>query len=171
MVVVMLQARGWLSAGELVLTRQARLKPFIVQVGSNDEPDATSEFDKIVEDMTWVAELGAKQNPPVKISYEPWCFSPHTSDWESCWKIVKAAVSVLGTCREHLASLAQCFFLGLRIIITLVFASTQLILRSLQLTGTILGPVKVTPNLTFKPSLNEYVRFQGIKSTFSRSPI
>lgn len=68
-------------------------EPDCRQVGTNDEPEATVNFDKEVEDMAWLAELGASQPNPVKISYEPWCFSPHRPDWEYCWEIVKAAVS------------------------------------------------------------------------------
>jgi len=43
--------------------------------------------------MRWLAELGAKQENPVAIAYEPWCFSPRVSDWEHCYEIIKKAVS------------------------------------------------------------------------------
>lgn len=46
-----------------------------------------------MDDLTWLADLGAKQDPPVKISYEPWCFGPHRPDWELCWEAVQASVS------------------------------------------------------------------------------
>jgi hypothetical protein len=65
------------------------------QLGSNDQADADSPYEKLVDDVTFLAELGAQQTPPVKISYEPWCFSPRTSDWEGCWEVVKASVSPL----------------------------------------------------------------------------
>lgn len=62
---------GYLQAS---WTLSGRLCAHADEVGSNDEPDATAGFNKTVEDMTWLAELGAKHSPPVKISYEPWCF-------------------------------------------------------------------------------------------------
>lgn len=52
-----------------------------------------------VEDMRWLAELGASQTPPVKIAYECWCFSQHVNSWEQTWEIVKAAV---GRRQEHI---------------------------------------------------------------------
>ncbi|AFR98803.1 3-dehydroshikimate dehydratase [Cryptococcus neoformans C23] len=60
-----------------------------LQVGSNDYAEANAPDEKTAEDMRWLAELGAKQNPPVKIAYESWCFSKRVSDWEHTWKIVQ----------------------------------------------------------------------------------
>ena len=73
----------------------ARLGVEFLQVGSNNMPDAldTTHLEKYVEDMSWLASLGARQIPPVRIAYECWCFSVHVNTWELTWEIVKRAVS------------------------------------------------------------------------------
>ncbi|WWC65527.1 uncharacterized protein I303_108145 [Kwoniella dejecticola CBS 10117] len=60
-----------------------------LQVGSNDKPEATATFEEIGRDLNWLAELGAKQNPPVKIAYESWCFGERLASWEDTWKLVQ----------------------------------------------------------------------------------
>ena len=69
------------------------------QLGSNDQADATAPYAKLVEDVRYLAQLGSEQLPPVRISYEPWCFSPRTPDWEACWKVVQDVVSRTRACR------------------------------------------------------------------------
>lgn len=68
---------------------------YLYQVGANDYADADASDEKTAEDMRWLAELGAKQNPPVKIAYEVWCFSKRVNTWEHTWKIVQLGVSDL----------------------------------------------------------------------------
>jgi hypothetical protein len=58
-------------------------------------PDATDDLDIYAADMRWLGQLGAAQDPPVKIAYESWCFSVHINTWEQCWEVVKRAVSWL----------------------------------------------------------------------------
>jgi hypothetical protein len=65
------------------------------QVGSNDKADANLDLAKTARDLHWLAELGAKQTPVVKIAYESWCFSRNLDSWEQTWKVVQMAVSVL----------------------------------------------------------------------------
>ncbi|WRT69336.1 uncharacterized protein IL334_006320 [Kwoniella shivajii] len=60
-----------------------------LQVGSNDKPEAPATFEEIGRDLNWLAELGAKQNPPVKIAYESWCFGERLASWEDTWKLVQ----------------------------------------------------------------------------------
>lgn len=66
------------------------------QVGSNDWVDACAPDAKTAGDMRWIAELGARQDPPVKIAYEPWCFSDLRGEWEECYKTVQQAVRLPG---------------------------------------------------------------------------
>lgn len=61
-----------------------------LQLGSNDQEDANAPESKIQEDVRWLADLGMNATPRVKISYEPWSFSPRKPDWEGCWETVKA---------------------------------------------------------------------------------
>lgn len=68
-----------------------------LQVGSNDWVQACANDDKTAEDMRWIAELGAKQDPPVKIAYEPWCFSNLRGEWEECYKTIQQAVRLQST--------------------------------------------------------------------------
>ncbi|KIR27124.1 hypothetical protein I309_04068 [Cryptococcus deuterogattii LA55] len=62
-----------------------------LQVGSNDWAQACAHDDKTAEDMRWIAELGVRQDPPVKIAYEPWCFSNLRGEWEECYKTIQQA--------------------------------------------------------------------------------
>jgi len=64
------------------------------QVGANDQAGEGAGDEKTAEDMRWLAEVGQRQEHPVRIAYEPWCFSPRVSDWEHCYEIVKRAVSL-----------------------------------------------------------------------------
>ncbi|WVQ77318.1 hypothetical protein IAR50_007002 [Cryptococcus sp. DSM 104548] len=61
-----------------------------IQVGGNDQKEATAGDEKTAADLRWIADLGAKQNPVVKIAYECWCFGAR-SDWEYTWKIMQIA--------------------------------------------------------------------------------
>lgn len=65
---------------------------YLYQVGANDYAEADASDEKTAEDMRWLAELGAKQNPPVKVAYEVWCFSKRVNTWEHAWKIVQLGV-------------------------------------------------------------------------------
>lgn len=44
-------------------------------------------MNSLVEDVRFLAQLGQKHG--VKISYEPWCFSPRIPSWEGCWEVCK----------------------------------------------------------------------------------
>lgn len=63
------------------------------KVGANDDPDAKGSDVKTGEDLLYLAQLGAHNDPKTNIAYEPWCFSPRVSDWEHCWEIIKDIVS------------------------------------------------------------------------------
>ena len=42
-----------------------------------------------VADLREAAELGAQQNPPVRLAYEGLCWGTHVNTWEACWEMVK----------------------------------------------------------------------------------
>jgi sugar phosphate isomerase/epimerase len=71
----------------------SKLAVEFLQVGSNDMADANAPDSKTAEDLHWLAALAARQNPPVKIAYESWCFSKNINDWEHTWELVKLGVS------------------------------------------------------------------------------
>jgi hypothetical protein len=63
------------------------------QVGSNNLAEANAPDEKTAADLRWLAELGARQYPRVKIAYESWCFSKRVNTWEHTWELVQMAVS------------------------------------------------------------------------------
>ncbi|WVF72588.1 hypothetical protein IAT40_007405 [Kwoniella sp. CBS 6097] len=67
----------------------SQLQVEMIQVGANDYAEANAPDSKVAEDLRWIAELGASQNPPVKIAYEVWCFSKRVSTWERTWELVQ----------------------------------------------------------------------------------
>ncbi|GFZ51153.1 hypothetical protein JCM24511_08911 [Saitozyma sp. JCM 24511] len=69
----------------------SKLAVELIQVGSNDKADANLDQAKTARDLHWLAELGAKQTPVVKIAYESWCFSRNLDSWEQTWKVVQMA--------------------------------------------------------------------------------
>lgn len=69
----------------------------IVQVGSNDYAEANATDDVTAAGLSWLAELGAQQDPPVKIAYESWTFGSRALNWEKTWHLVQLAV------RRHLS--------------------------------------------------------------------
>ena len=62
------------------------------QVGSNDLAEANAPDEKTATDLHWLAELGARQSPPVMIAYESWCFSKRVNTWEHTWELVQMGV-------------------------------------------------------------------------------
>lgn len=70
----------------------------ILQVGANDYAEANAPDEKTAADLRWLAELGARQRPPVKIAYESWCFSKRVNTWEKTWELVQLGVSRFLAC-------------------------------------------------------------------------
>ncbi|EON68432.1 hypothetical protein W97_07756 [Coniosporium apollinis CBS 100218] len=67
----------------------AQLGVKLLQVGSNDLAEANAPDEKTAADLHWLAELGARQSPPVRIAYESWCFSKRVNTWEHTWELVQ----------------------------------------------------------------------------------
>ena len=92
MVAALFEARRTATSGESLTP--VGLAKCSSQVGSNDYAEANAPDEKTAEDLRWLAQLGAKQSPPVKIAYESWCFSKRVASWEHTWKLVQMGVSL-----------------------------------------------------------------------------
>ena len=65
-----------------------------MQVGSNDYAEANAPDHETAAALKWLAQLGAEQDPPVKIAYESWTFGGRALNWERTWELVQMAVSI-----------------------------------------------------------------------------
>ncbi|KAK4097087.1 xylose isomerase-like protein [Parathielavia hyrcaniae] len=64
----------------------------IIQIPASFLPAhlVSQNMDLIVSDLRKVADMGLRQNPPVRFAYESLCFSTHVDTWERCWDVVRA---------------------------------------------------------------------------------
>ncbi|CAM6089254.1 unnamed protein product [Calypogeia fissa] len=62
----------------------------IILIPSNFLPaeECTSDLTTIVQDMTELADLGAKQSPPITFMYENLCWGTHIDNWEGVHAVV-----------------------------------------------------------------------------------
>lgn len=62
-----------------------------IQIPANFLPaeKLTGDLDVIVCDMLKVAELGQREEPPIRFGYESLCWSTHIDTWEKSWEIVQ----------------------------------------------------------------------------------
>ncbi|EJU03029.1 xylose isomerase-like protein [Dacryopinax primogenitus] len=71
----------------------------MIQVGSNNELNASAGVDACAKDMLRLAQ--AAQERGVRVAYEPWCWGAYVNTWEGCWEIVqKANHPNLGLCLD-----------------------------------------------------------------------
>jgi 4-hydroxyphenylpyruvate dioxygenase len=63
----------------------------IIQIPTQFRRDegVTGDVDVIVQDMVEVAELGLKEDPPIKFAYENLAWGTFIDNWEGLWKVVK----------------------------------------------------------------------------------
>ncbi|KAK5172905.1 uncharacterized protein LTR77_003027 [Saxophila tyrrhenica] len=62
----------------------------VIQIPSNlNKEGTTGDMDKIVADLVEVADLAAKQDPPVKLAYEAISWGAHVDLWEQSWHVVQ----------------------------------------------------------------------------------
>ncbi|KAF2159901.1 hypothetical protein M409DRAFT_70780 [Zasmidium cellare ATCC 36951] len=63
----------------------------LILIPSNFLPavDITSDIDAIVRDMLEVADLGARENPPVRFAYENLAWGTYIDTWEQVWSIIQ----------------------------------------------------------------------------------
>ncbi|KAJ9631749.1 hypothetical protein H2203_000149 [Taxawa tesnikishii (nom. ined.)] len=66
------------------------LKTDVIQIPSSFLPhdEITDDVDVIVADLREVADMGARQTPPIKFAYESLAWGTHVDTWEQCWDIV-----------------------------------------------------------------------------------
>ncbi|KAI0552341.1 xylose isomerase-like protein [Xylaria curta] len=62
-----------------------------IQIPGNFLPtdQLVGDFDIIASDLREVADMGAKEDPPVRFAYENLCWSTHVDTWEKAWEICK----------------------------------------------------------------------------------
>lgn len=62
-----------------------------IQIPANFLPadQLTGDMDVITGDLLELADLGSKQNPPIRFAYEALCWSTHIDTWEKSYEVVK----------------------------------------------------------------------------------
>lgn len=67
------------------------LRTTTIQIPANflSAEKLTGDFNLIADDLRQLADLGLKEEPPVKFAYESLCWSTHVDTWEKAWKICK----------------------------------------------------------------------------------
>lgn len=65
------------------------LRTTTIQIPANFLPaeKLTSDFNVIADDLRQLADLGLKEEPPVRFAYENLCWSTHVDTWEKAWQI------------------------------------------------------------------------------------
>ncbi|CAG8949565.1 hypothetical protein HYFRA_00007799 [Hymenoscyphus fraxineus] len=62
----------------------------IIQIPSTFQNEGfTADLETVVRDLRQIAELGARENPPVRFAYENLCFGTYHDTWEKAWAVVK----------------------------------------------------------------------------------
>lgn len=61
--------------------------------------------ERVVADIQRLADLAARNDPPVIIAYESLCFSAFNSTWQRAWDVVSRA----GTCRDNVGFVLDTF--------------------------------------------------------------
>ncbi|KAF5002920.1 hypothetical protein FDECE_10475 [Fusarium decemcellulare] len=77
------KARLWFQIAKILGTS-------IIQVSANFLPpdQLTGDRNIIASDLRELADLGAKQNPPIRFAYENLCWSTYICTWQDLWDIV-----------------------------------------------------------------------------------
>ncbi|KAL1837618.1 hypothetical protein VTJ49DRAFT_3579 [Mycothermus thermophilus] len=67
------------------------LETDLIQVPASYLPEhlVTEEAELIINDLIEIADMGLRQNPPIRFAYESLCWSTRVSSWEMCWEIVQ----------------------------------------------------------------------------------
>ncbi|KAI5116276.1 hypothetical protein M0805_009233 [Coniferiporia weirii] len=61
----------------------------MLQVGSSDDPEISSDFEIMVDNLRALADEANAQDPPIRIAYEMWAWGTHVNSWEHTWEICK----------------------------------------------------------------------------------
>jgi sugar phosphate isomerase/epimerase len=84
------RARGWRDVLDA-------LGCHMLQVGSNDDEEASDDLEVIARDLAALADLMY----PRKIAYENWCWGKRVRTWKDAWTVVqKAGRENLGLCLD-----------------------------------------------------------------------
>ena len=76
------KAREWCEVA-------ARSCTNMIQIPSNFHPDAIGDETVIIADLRALADLGARQSPPIRFAYEALAWGKHAADWEESLRIVQ----------------------------------------------------------------------------------
>ncbi|GKU22547.1 unnamed protein product [Fusarium langsethiae] len=62
-----------------------------IQIPANFLPadQLTGDMDVIVGDLVELADMGLKQDPPIRFAYEALCWSTHVDTWEKSWEVAQ----------------------------------------------------------------------------------
>ncbi|KAF5568754.1 3-dehydroshikimate dehydratase [Fusarium napiforme] len=62
-----------------------------IQIPANFLPadQLTGDMEVIVGDLVELADLGIKQDPPIRFAYEALCWSTHVDTWEKSWEVAQ----------------------------------------------------------------------------------
>ena len=72
------ELKRWLSLCKI-------LSKFMIVITSlfvSPSPIATGDDDRIVDDLREVADVGAKEDPPIRFAYEPISWGAHVNTWQ-----------------------------------------------------------------------------------------
>lgn len=67
------------------------LRTNTIQIPANflDAQQLRGDFNLIADDLRELADLGLKQEPPIRFAYEALCWSTFVDTWEKSWEVVK----------------------------------------------------------------------------------
>ncbi|KAJ4253911.1 hypothetical protein NW762_010309 [Fusarium torreyae] len=74
----------WFKIAELLGTNTIQIPAFFLPADQ-----LTGDMNVIVDDLVELADLGIKENPPIRFAYEALCWSTHVDTWEKSWEVVK----------------------------------------------------------------------------------
>lgn len=85
-----------------------RLGTDMIQIPSNFDTESIGDQTVIVRELQAIAELGARQNPPIRFAYEALAWGKYAADWEDSLKIVQLVNrSNFGLCLDTYHVLAR----------------------------------------------------------------
>lgn len=80
-----------------------RLETDLIQIPSSflSENECTKDLDIIVKDMREIADIGLKESPPIRFSYEALAWGTQVDHWDQAWDVVnKVDRPNFGTCLD-----------------------------------------------------------------------
>ena len=59
---------------------------------SDCDEGVTGDLDDVVRDLVAVADLGVRQDPPIRFAYENLAWGTSIDRWEGLWEVVKRGI-------------------------------------------------------------------------------